>query len=170
MSAAVWDEAWLERRFYGGSLPPRAERHLHLAARSYERPAEAEAYLQQALALAPDHIAVHLGLYRFYFYQNRLEQARDCAVRCLQWAAAENRLTPDWRQVGSTDADFGSYEAAAPRFYLFALKAYGYVQMRLGALDEGRAAIAKVLELDPSDKVGGAILVQVLDRAGQDND
>ena len=57
-----------------------------------------------------------------------------------------------------------------PRFYLFTLKGYAYLQMRLGDLDEGRAAVIKLLELDPSDKIGARVLLGVLDRMGQDDD
>ena len=39
--------------------------------------------------------------------------------------------------------------------------------MRLGDLEEGRAAIAKLLELDPGDKVGARVLLGVLERRGK---
>lgn len=61
------------------------------------------------------------------------------------------------------DAAFDSYDAM-PRYYLFTLKAYAYIQMRLGRLAEGREAVAKVLELDPGDKLGASVLQGVLDR------
>ena len=57
-----------------------------------------------------------------------------------------------------------------PRFYLFTLKGYAYLQMRLGNLEEGRAAVMKLLELDPSDKIGARVLLEVLERVGQDDD
>jgi Flp pilus assembly protein TadD len=57
-----------------------------------------------------------------------------------------------------------------PRFYLFTLKGYAYLQMRLGNLHEGRAAVMKLLELDPSDKVGARVLLGVLERIGLDED
>jgi hypothetical protein len=42
--------------------------------------------------------------------------------------------------------------------------------MRLGDLDEGRAAVAKLLELDPSDKIGARVLFEVLERVGLDDE
>ena len=68
------------------------------------------------------------------------------------------------------DADFGSYDAVLPRFFLFTLKGYGYLHMRLGELAEGRVALDKLLELDPSDKLGARVLLDVLERMGQDDD
>jgi hypothetical protein len=44
------------------------------------------------------------------------------------------------------------------------LKAYAYLKLRLGKLEEGKAALAKLLELDPGDKLGGKGLVKVLSR------
>jgi predicted TPR repeat methyltransferase len=43
--------------------------------------------------------------------------------------------------------------------------------MRLGNLAMGRAALEKLLELDPSDKIGAGVLVDVLKRAeaGEDD-
>jgi hypothetical protein len=57
-----------------------------------------------------------------------------------------------------------------PRFYLFTLKGYAYLQMRLGNLEEGRTAVMKLLELDPTDKVGARVLLEVLERTGLDDD
>jgi tetratricopeptide (TPR) repeat protein len=164
----VREEEWVERVYYGGDLPQEAERCLHRAALSYQREHEAEGYLQEALRHAPDHIAVYIGLYKFYFYKGRLREALEYALRCLEKAAGESGLSPDWRRVCPHDAAFDGFNAA-PRFYLFTLKAYGYIQMRLGNFEEGRAAIAKVMELDPQDKMGGSILLSILDRIGQDN-
>src|SRR6266702_6939716 len=99
-----------------------------------------------------------------------LADALAVAKLCLEKAARENRLAADWRQVSAGDAAFGHYENMLPRFYLFSLKGYAYLQMRLGHLEEGRAAVAKLLELDPSDKVGARVLLGVLEQAGQDDD
>ena len=55
-----------------------------------------------------------------------------------------------------------------PRFYLFTLKGYAYLQMRLGELEESRDAVMKLLELDPSDKIGAKVLLGVLERIGKD--
>jgi len=57
-----------------------------------------------------------------------------------------------------------------PRFFLFTLKGYAYLQMRLGELEESRVAIAKLLDLDPTDKIGAKVLLGVLDRIGLEDD
>jgi len=154
----------------GSGLPEEAERHLRQAGLSYHRDEEALGHLQAAWRAAPGHAAVYIGLYRFYFYKNRLLEALEVARDCLKKAALDNGLPEDWRAAKATDADFGSFEAILPRFFLFTLKGYGYLNLRLGQLDEGRAAIEKLLELDPGDKLGGKVLLSVLERQEHGDD
>ncbi|MGO9174240.1 MAG: hypothetical protein ACLP7P_20055 [Rhodomicrobium sp.] len=158
------EDAVLSAAVLGAGLPELAGRHLRLAALATPDDPVAEAHLLQVLAAAPAHAAVLIGLYRFYFYKNRLAEALEVARVCLQKAARDNALALDWHEVRATDAVFGDYAAVLPRFYLFTLKAYAYLSMRLGDLDEGRAAVTKLLELDPSDKIGAKVLLGVLDQ------
>jgi len=164
------NDALLAGALLGGGLPSEAEHHLWQAGLSYHLDDIAEQHLREAEALAPGHAAVLIGLYRFYFYKGRLHEARDVAERCLLKAAAESNLRGDWRMVRATDAEFGRYESILPRFFLFSLKGYAYLQMRLGRMEEGRLAVMKLLELDPSDKIGARVLLGVLERMGQDDD
>ena len=164
------EDAGLTAAVLGAGLPEAAEQHLRLAAASYRDDDVSEAHLWQAKAAAPDHPAVLIGLYRFYFYKNRLAEALSVARACLEKAAKDNGVALDWRDVKPTDAAFGDFGAILPRFYLFTLKGYAYLNMRLGHVEEGRAAIAKLLELDPSDKIGAKVLLGVLDRMGRDDD
>ncbi|MGA7809159.1 hypothetical protein [Bradyrhizobium sp.] len=169
-SRSTTDEALLANALLGGGLPSEAELHLWEAGLSYHLDAVAEKHLRDAEALAPGHAAVLIGLYRFYFYKGRLVEALEIAKRCLTKAAEENNLAADWRKVTAGDAAFGLYENILPRFYLFTLKGYAYLQMRLGHIEEGRLAVLKLLELDPTDKIGAKVLLGVLERIGQDDD
>ena len=100
-------------------------------------------------ALAPGHAAVLIGLYRFYFYKGRLHEALEIANLCLEKAARDNNLSPNWRNVGAGDALFSRYEEMLPRFFLFTLKGYAYLHMRLGNLDEGVCRGPKVVGARP---------------------
>ncbi len=168
--AVMAEDAALTAAILGAGLPETAGRHLRLAARSYRDNAIAEAHLWRAHALAPSHAAVLIGLYRFYFYKNRLAEALDVGRICLRKAARDNGLALDWREVRARDAAFSDYAAALPRFYLFTLKACAYLSMRLGDVAEGRAMVTKLLELDPGDKIGAKVLLGVLDRIGVSDD
>lgn len=147
----------------GFGLPEEAERQLKLASQSGLHDAALD-HLRAAWQAAPGHPAVYVGLYRFYFYRHRLAEALEVAAACLKQVAGELKIASDWRKVRRQDADFANLEASLPRFYLFTLKAYAYLKLRLGKLEEGKAALAKLLELDPGDKLGGKGLVKVLSR------
>jgi tetratricopeptide (TPR) repeat protein len=154
----------------GGGLPREAEDRLARAGLAYHDDAAALDHLREAEALAPGHAAVLIGLYRFYFYKGRLAEALEVARTCLVKAGRENNFSTDWRLVQPGDARFDRYEEVLPRFFLFTLKGYAYLQMRLGDLEEGRRAIDKLLELDPSDKIGARVLLGVIERQGRDDD
>lgn len=164
------EDALLADAVLGHGLPSEAEELLWQASLSYAEGDIAERHLREAEALAPGHAAVLIGLYRFYFYKGRLREALEIAAVCLEKAARDNKLPLNWRDVKAGDALFGRYEEILPRFFLFTLKGYAYLQMRLGNLEEGHAAISKLLELDPSDKVGAKVLLEVIERIGKDND
>jgi hypothetical protein len=163
-----FETAALAGAVLGHHLPPEAERELKLAGLAYLDDDAAEAHLWRARSIAPDHAAVLIGFYRYYFYKNRLEDALTVARLCLLKAARDNALDPDWRRVEAEDADFGSYDSVLPRFYLFTLKGYAYLRLRLGNIAEGGDAATKALALDPTDKVGAQVLLDVLARAAQD--
>jgi tetratricopeptide (TPR) repeat protein len=154
----------LDTAYLGDGLPAEAERHLRLAGQNYHQDETAVMHLNKAKQAAPDHPAVFIGFYRFYFYKNQLAEALKIAQECLVKAARDNGMDSDWRKAKPDDADFDNFGAIMPRFFLFTLKGYGYLQMRLGNLDEGRSAITKLLELDPNDKTGGKVLLTVLER------
>lgn len=166
------DEELLANEVLGKGLPAEVERLLREAGRAYAEDEVAELYLEEARRLAPDHAAVSIAFYRFYFYKGRLREALGVARTCLAKAAADLGLSPQsvctWRTVTREDAAFQTDDAVLPRFYLFTLKGYAYLQMRLGNLDEGREAAMKLMELDPSNKLGATVLLEVLDRMGRD--
>lgn len=150
----------------GEGLPEEADRLLQAAAASYDEDDAALKHLMEARLLAPTHPATLIGLYRFYFYKGRLVEARGVAETCMTRAAIDYSLPLDWRDVAVSDAAFGDFEAVGPRFFMFSLKGYAYLSMRLGELDESAAAIDKLLSLDPTDRVGAKVLREVLERKG----
>ena len=164
---------WLDSACLGGALPPSVAADLKNAAASYHLDAVAESYLSLAYARAPEHPAVHIALYRFYFYKNRLSEALKVAQRCLVKTAFDLGLPTDWRDIAPDHPVFAGHAesyAPAPRFYLFTLKGCAYLSMRLGYLEQGEALLDKLIALDPSDRLNGSVLRGVLDRMGQDDD
>lgn len=164
------DDALLAESVLGMGLPEEAEYHLRQAGLSYAVDLVAEFHLAQAIAIAPGHAAVLIGQYRYFFYKGQIEAALETAHICIAKALQDNRLADDWRLVRHGDADFGCLDSPLPRFFMFTLKGYAYLNMRLGNMEEGRLAIEKLLELDPTDKVNAKLLLGVLERMGQAED
>lgn len=157
----------------GGGLPPQAE--AALAAAGQHRgsdPMRAMALLMKAQDLAPEHPAVRIAFYRHHFYGHRLAAARDVARRALVVGARSLGLPALWRELPRRPlhAQVGlAPEAlrtdARTRFYLFTLKGYAYLSLRLDDLAEAGEALAVLRALDPDDCVGAALLETVRLRA-----
>lgn len=164
---------WTDRVYYGGDLPREAEKALHMAGAHWHEPDIAEHWLAQAMTLAPAHRAVQLGHYKYYFYRNQLVQATPYALACIRDAARLLNVSSDWRQVRAKDAAFSAPLddiEAEPRFFLYALKAYGYILVRQGRPEEGIEALRKVVELDPLDRTATAGLLAVIERGPPSED
>lgn len=164
--AGILDEAELE--VLGLSVPEAAERNLQRATNAWTRPDEAEEHLRAAMRIAPEHPAVLIAGYRFLFYHGRLAEARDVCSLCLSLACHQMGRPMGWATVEPEDAIFSDWGAVIPRFLLFSLKGWAYLSMRLGEPDAARAALEKLLELDPSDRIGALTLVGVLERGESD--
>lgn len=161
----VLENSWFAERY--SALPPAAAEQLRLASLAYAESARAEMHLTMARMMAPDNPAVKVGEYRFYFYKARLPEALRVAEQCMSMTAMALGLPLNWRLVSPQHGPFGSDEPAH-RFYLFCLKAYAYLLMRLQHLQAGREAAEKLMQLDPANKIGGQLLLDVLDRADRE--
>jgi len=127
-------------------------------------PAAAMVHLKRAQSLAPDHPAVLIALYRHHFYGHRLAAAREIARQALVVGAHALGLPPAWRSVPGRALP-GAKTDPRTRFYLFVLKGYAYLSLRLDDAIEARDALVKLRELDPEDRVGGALIEAVRVRA-----
>lgn len=144
----------------GQGMPAELEEKLRQAGEQRADPVLAMAALMRAAAMAPDHPAVLIALYRYYFYGHQLACARDVARRALFVATQALGLPLLWREVPPT-ALAGARDDPATRFFLFSLKGYAYLSLRLGDAGEARDALDLLRALDPEDWVGGALLETV---------
>lgn len=144
----------------GQGLPPAAEAALQEAGRLRGDASGVMSALMRACSLAPEHPAVLIAFYRHYFYSHRLRLARAVARKALVSGARALGLPTLWRDV--PDAPLaGAGDEVAARFYLWVLKGYAYLSLRLEEDAEARAALAKLRALDPQDRVGAAVLEAV---------
>lgn len=148
--------------YFDDALPAQVAERLAEAAQRYAD-GEAEQALLQAWAMAPDNLNVLVGLYRFYYYQHRYQDALGIAVRAMACVAPRLGLPAIWRELRPEHlqpaADKG---IGLLRFYLLSLKGAGYLCLRLGQFELGKAMLSKVVELDAGDRLGAAMLLEVL--------
>lgn len=166
MEHEALENLWFATRYR--TLPAVAVEQLRLASLAYADSTKAEMHLTLARAIAPGNPVVKIGEYRYYFYKGRLEEALEVAWDCLVIVAGELGIPSQWSSVQPYHADFRNDEPAH-RFYLFCLKAYAYLLLRQNRMAEGRDAVDKLLQLDPDNKVGGQVLLDVLERIGKDD-
>jgi hypothetical protein len=148
----------------GLALPPLVEQALQEAGAHRADANRSMAALMRAQALAPEHPAVLIALYRHHFYGHRPAMAREVACRALVVGAKALGLPARWREVPRV-ALRGARDDARTRFYLFVLKGYAYLSLRLDDPVEARDALALLRALDPDDRVGAAVLEAVRVRA-----
>lgn len=149
--------------YFEDPLPAAAEALIAEAARAYGSPG-AELALLRAHLLAPDNLTVLVGIYRYYFYQHRLEDALQVAERAMQLSGRQLGLPADWTLLD--EQRLGSAAAASfglLRFHLLALKAASVVLLRLGRIAASRERLIKLAVLDSRDQLGAAKLLEVVD-------
>ena len=149
----------------GRGLPALAQAALSEAGACRGDEVRAMAALMRARRLAPDHPAVLIALYRHHFYGHRWSIARDVARQAIHAGARALGLPTVWRSwvprpLPDTATDPGV------RFYLFALKGYAYLSLRLDDPIEAADTLALLRQLDPHDHVGASVLEVVRRRAG----
>lgn len=149
--------------YFEEPLPSEAEQLINSAARQYGDP-EAEMSLLKAHLVAPENLAVLVGLYRYYFYQHRLEDALKVAERAMQLSGRHLGLKGDWNDLDETRlAGAAANSFGLLRFYLLALKAASIVLLRLGKIAASKARLRKLAALDSKDLLGAAKLLEVVD-------
>jgi hypothetical protein len=148
----------------GLGLPAEVEAALREAGAQRADAPRAMAALMRAKALAPEHPAVLIAFYRHHFYGHRPALARDVSRRALMVGATTLGLPPQWRNVPDMPLP-GAGSDARSRFYLFLLKGYAHLSLRMDDATEARDALRKLRALDPDDAVGGALLEAVRVRA-----
>lgn len=133
---------------------------------SYEDKPVAEQLFKQALALAPDELEIHVAFYKFYFYQKYLAEAEQVARQTLCKAAELTGLPADWRRLRKEFASWISPDSPV-RYYLYTLKALGFIALRQEKLSLAHELLDKLLELDPDDRVGGSVIKTLANRMSE---
>lgn len=151
--------------YYDEPLPEGVDGLIVEAGRCYGEEG-AEASLLRAYFLAPEALVVLVALYRYYFYQHRLEDALIVADRAMALVARRLELPADWRRINLDHVGSAVLRSMGLlRFYLHVLKAAGYINLRLERIQTGRAMLEKLTELDTHDRMGAKVLLDVVTQA-----
>ena len=159
MDLLDFDQAGL---YFDEPVVPAVGELIMAAAGAYGDPT-AEALLHKAYFLAPEALVVLVALYRYYFYQHRLDDALLVADRAMRIVGRRLGFPDEWARL---NPDFLGQAVMRSmgllRFYLSVLKATGYINLRLGHMEQGRSQIEKLVELDSHDRFGGKALLAVV--------
>lgn len=150
--------------YFDEPCPPAVAAQIDSAARHYGQPI-AEQRLLYAYFLAPEQLSVLVAIYRYYFYQHRLEDALVIAERALEVSARRLDLVGSWRSLGPIALGQAAMRSMGMlRFHLLALKGSAVILLRLGRLSEARLRLAKIAEVDTRDALGVVPLLRLIDR------
>ena len=136
---------------------------------SYEDHDVAEDLFKQALELAPAEMEIYVAFYKFYFYQKYLTEAEQVALRTLQKVADLTALPADWRSLQREFARWSNPDSPV-RYYLYTMKALGFIALRQERLALAHEILDKLAELDPDDRVGGSVIKQLANRMSEVED
>jgi len=149
--------------------PPEAVKLLRAASLAYLDTDVALGYLREADRLYGNFIPVVVGCYKFHFYKGMLREAIPYAMKAARIMGDHLGLPASFEKVRPADAAFSEYEQE-PRFYMFAMKAAGYLHARLGETEKALAILRKVGELDSQDRMGIARLIGVIENGGREEE
>ena len=151
-----------QKLYFDDEVPADVEQLILSASEQYSK-GGAESCLIKAYEMAPTNLTVLVALYRFYYYQHRYQDALRIAYESRAAVADEIEFPPHWRELNFSDLANGVLHSfTVVRFYLLALKGAGYLNLRMGNIQEGVAMLNKVIELDNNDRLGARVLLQAM--------
>jgi len=147
--------------YFGNNIPAAVKQVLLEATRVYPDLAATEVLLEKAQSMAPQQLEVYYARYKFYFYNKRLELAEQIVLEGLKQAATQAGFAYDWLKLDEFSGNWLEPNDTE-RFYLYTLKALGFIFMRQARLTESATVLNKLKQLDQLDTVGGSVVMDIL--------
>jgi len=123
----------------------------------------AEQLLLATRELLPERLEILVALYKMYAYSNRFAASLALIDEVLGRAAAQGGFPAVWQQLEQGSAAWTEAQGAV-RFYLYSMKARGFVLLRQGEVEQAYAILSKLHDLDPKDQVGGSVVLDIAER------
>lgn len=163
----VMSAAFEERVMFSPQIPEAVNQLLQagVAAHSADKPL-AEKRFKQAQQTDRNCLQTYFALYKFYFYQGRLQEAEHEAIAGLDAAARQGDFPGDYRQLASGEWDM--YAGEIGLFYLYTLKALAFIKLRRQQPTDARAILSLLQDLDPEDRSGSSVIMSLAEALEQE--
>ncbi len=144
---------------FGTSILPATNHRLQFAVAARHRDnSEAENVLWEARAEDPTCLPVYFALYKFYANSKKLDRAERAAHLALAESSRQAGVCADWEKLSQDPQRGKLYASEAGLFYLFSLKALGFIKLRRQHWEEAGAILGHLARLDPEDRSGGSVV------------
>ena len=165
MPRTVFDE----RVLFSPNLPTGVNQLLQAGvAASHTDKAQAEKLFKQAQRLDRSCLQTYFALYKFYFYQGRLQEAEREVICALEEASRQGNFPYEYRRLAKQAFQWDMYAGEAALFYLYTLKALAFIKLRLGLDAEAQQILAAIAELDPEDRCGASVIMSLADALAEE--
>lgn len=129
----------------------------------------AEQLLLDTQRMLPDRLEIQVALYKMYAYSNRFDESLVMINEVMDRAASDGGFPADWRQLDNGSATWSGAKGPI-RFYLYSMKALGFVLLRKGDVVNAYEVLRKLCELDPTDQVGSSVVCDIAERLVEDDE
>ncbi|MGR9116023.1 MAG: hypothetical protein ACU85E_09675 [Gammaproteobacteria bacterium] len=119
----------------------------------------AEQLFYEAYQLDKACLQTYFALYKFYFYQARLEEAEKFVLAGLKEAARQGEFPADYRCLYRDRGKWDLYANDTTLFYLYTLKALAFIKLRQDQITQAQILLAMMKELDPEDRSGASVII-----------
>lgn len=159
MSAVAFIE---ERVLFSPSIPAEVNNLLQAAvAASSVNQRQAETLFIQAQALDRQCLQTYFALYKFYFFQKRLDDAERIVLAGLEESAKQGGFPNDYHQLVANLQKWNLYANEPSLFYLYTLKALAFIKLRLGFTLDAQLVLSHIAQLDPEDRSGASVIMEL---------
>lgn len=156
MNAVAFAE---ERVLFSPNIPAEVNTLLQTAvAASRSNQSRAESLFLEAKSLDATCLQTYFALYKFYFYQKRLEEAEREVLAGLEEASKQGGFPNDFRQIAQGLSQWNLYASEAGLFYLYTLKALAFIKLRQGYNIDAKLILEHMEILDPKDMSGVSVI------------
>lgn len=113
-------------------------------------------------------LQTYFALYKFYFYQARLQEAEQWVMAGMKEAARQGRFPFDYYLLASEKHRWDLYADENTLFYLYTLKALAFIKLRQNHFDDADKILAVMKQLDPEDRSGASVIMDLSEAFNDD--